>query len=812
MSANFKTLGKVTHRKDGIAKVTGKEIYASDVTLPRMWHARVLRSPYAHAKIISIDASAAEAIGAVCLTYADVPHLKYNERIVSIPPHLYRDRTVLADKARHVGEAIAAVAAPTEAVAEKALRAIKVEYEVLQTITDPEQSTAADAEPIHTSVILGEKELPIENNVAVTRTITVGDIEAGFAQAELVMEREFLTSRIYHAQMETKACVCNPEPDGGITVWPTTQSIHNTRQLLGEIFSIPLNKVNVKRVTIGGTFGSSIQMNSIIPICVALALKSRRPIKLTSTREEDMYDHTRYQTRIHLKLGVKRDGTLVAGHMRALADIGAHNIQAYPLLSVLAGWWASLYKLPHMKFEGKAVYTNKTPSCAMQGFGNPQATFATESLMDEIAEALEMDPVEFKLKNYVGLGGTFWGQGPSVQSVIRSDGVPQLLAIGKEKIGWDNRQRADANAQTGRYRRGIGMARGFHTSGAGAPKPGEVIDYSGALVKVNEDGSVDVVHAMMDHGGGTLDAIAKIVAEELGVPIEKVGISPADTLTTVYDVVTHATRGVYAGGGAAHKAAHKVKAQIFDYASRVLGLQADSLVIEPDEKLGQGVIYCPNFPEKRITLGQLAKTLQINSWGTIAAVESLRQVNCPPAYVSYFVEVEVDTETGKVTTKRAVIGSDCGTVVNPDMAIGQLEGGLSKGMGYALVEDNQWNASTGQLLSKGFWVDGKTPSMGESPLLENIETYFADSYEPSGPFGAKGIGEAATNPCAAAYANAIHNALGIRFPTLPITPEKILNAINAKVVDPERSERERETREKEMPRVEASVPMLQAAE
>lgn len=777
----FHTLGQNVHRKDGIAKVTGREVYASDVSLPRMWHARALRSPHAHARILNVDTSGAEALGAVVLTYADVPHLKYNERIVSTPPHLYRDRTVLADKARHVGEAIAAVAAPTEQLAEKALRALKVDYEILPHYTEPDAAAQPGAEPIHDAIVLNGQTAPIEHNIAVTRLVEVGNVEEGFAQADHIFEREYLTSRIYHAQMETKACVCDPAPDGSITVYPTTQSIHNVRQLLGEIFEIPLHKVNVKRVAIGGTFGSSIQMNSIIPICVALALKAKRPVKLVSTREEDMYDHVRYQTRLTLRFGVTDDGMLTAGHVKAVADIGGHNIQAYPLLSVLAGWTASLYKFPHLRFEGKAVYTNKTPSCAMQGFGNPQATFAVESLMDEIAHALGMDPVEFKLKNYVGLGGTFWGQGPSVQSIIRSDGVPQLLREGAEKIGW--RERPEPGTQTGRYRRGIGMARGFHTSGAGAPKPGEVIDYSGALVKVNEDGSVDVVHAMMDHGGGTLEAIAKIVAEELGVPIEKVGISPADTLTTVYDVVTHATRGVYAGGGAAQKAARKVKQQIFENAARVLGMQADAFVIEPDSEQGQAVIYCPNFPERRITLGALAKLLQVNSWGTLAAVESLRQVNCPPAYVTYFVDLTVDTETGHVTTNRAAIGSDCGTIVNPALAIGQLEGGLSKGMGYALVEENQWDAATGQLASKGFWIDGKTPAISEAPLIQDIMTHFADTYEPSGPFGAKGIGEAATNPCAAAYANALYNALGIRFTELPITPGKILGALQERAAN-----------------------------
>jgi xanthine dehydrogenase molybdenum-binding subunit len=777
-SQEFDSIGRVAWRRDGLAKVTGAERYASDVSLPRMWHARVLRSPHAHARIRRIDTAAAEALGAICLTFADVPKVRYNERIVSTPPHLYRDRYVLADKARHVGEAIAAVAAPTEALAERALRAVTIEYEVLEPLIDPEQAMQPGREPIHTSVRLGDAELPIEGNVAVSRALEVGDVEAAFAGSDLVLERDFTTSRIYHAQMETKSVVCRPEADGGITVWPTTQSIHNVRQLLGELYDIPLHKVNVKRVPIGGAFGSSIQMNSVIPICVGLALKARHPVRLASTREEDMYDHVRYQTRISLRLGVTRDGRLVAGHMRVLADIGGHNIQAHPLLGVMAGWWASLYRLPNMKFEGRAVYTTKTPSCAMQGFGNPQVSFAVESLMDELAHELGIDPIEFKLRNYVGLGGTFWGQGPSVQSIILSDGVPELLRTGAETIGWSGRPAP--GSETGRYRRGVGMARGFHTSGAGAPKPGEVIDYSGALVKVNEDGSVDVVHAMMDHGGGTLDAIAKIVAEELGVPAGRVGISPVDTRTTVYDVVTHATRGVYTGGGAALRAARKVKATLLEYAARVLGIEAAALVIEPDERLGQGVIRCPTVPDKRITVGALAKLCQTNSWGSIAAVESLRPVTCPPAFVVYFLDLEVDTATGRVTTTRAAIGSDCGTVVNPDLAVGQLEGGLSKGAGYALIEDNQWDPETGQLRSRGYWVDGKTPSVAESPLLGNIATFFANTYEPTGPFGAKGIGEAATNPCAAAYANALHNALGIRFRELPITPEKILEALEVR--------------------------------
>ncbi|HID88470.1 MAG TPA: xanthine dehydrogenase family protein molybdopterin-binding subunit, partial [Anaerolineae bacterium] len=506
----------------------------------------------------------------------------------------------------------------------------------------------------------------------------------------------------------------------------------------------------------------------------ALALKAGRPVKLSMTREEDFLEHTRYWTQIHLRLAAKKDGTLLGAEMELVTDIGAHNIQPYSFLGVCIGWLVSMYKLPNVRYKGIAVYTNKTPSCAMQGFGNPQVTFAVESLMDELAERLGVDPVELRLRNYVGLGDTFWGQGPLVRSIVRSDGVSQLLERGKEIIGWDRREPPEAKA--GRYRRGIGMARGFHTSSAGAPQPGDVIDFSGAMVKVNKDGSIDVVTAVMDHGGGTLEAIAKLVAEALCVPLDKVNVVPAGTATTVYDCVTHATRGVYAGGGAAYKAAQEVRQELLETAARYLNVMPDALDLKLDEERGQGVVYAPAIPDRQMTIEELATRCWMESWKTIAAVVSYRPTNCPPAYVSVFVEVEVDTWTGRVRTVRAAMGSDCGTVINPDMAAGQLEGGLSKGVGFALYEDNRWDKD-GHVLSRGYLIDAKIPGVDESPLLKDLITYFAETYEPTGPFGAKGIGEAATNPVAAAYANAVYNAIGVRFYELPITPEKVLAAL-----------------------------------
>lgn len=776
----YHAIGKQFPPKDGVSKVTAQEKYASDITLPNMLHARVLRSPYPHAKVKSIDTSEAEKNGIVCITFDEIPKVKYNERIVSIPKETFKDRTVLTNEPLHVGEAIAAVAAETEEQAQRALEVIKVKYEELEPIFDPIKAMESGGPKLHESIIIEDREVKIEKNIAAEVKIIEGDVEKCFEEADVIIENEYKTGRPYHAQLETKSTVCQPEPDGGITVWTTTQTIHNVRILLGEIFGIPLNKVNVKKTWTGGTFGSSIQMNSIVPICVALALKAKLPVKLVSSREEDMYDHCRYQTIIKFKLGTKKDGTLTAAKMEVIVDIGAHNIQAYPLLGCMAGWLVSLYKVPNVKFEGKAVYTNKVPACAMQGFGNPQINFAVESQMDELAEKLGMDPVELKLKNYVGLGDMFWGQGPTVKSIVKSCGVEEMLKRGAGAIGWDKRPKP--GEQRGEIRRGIGMARGFHTSSAGGPLPGGPIDYSGAMVKINEDGTVDLVTALIDVGGGTLDACAKIVAEELGVPLDNVGISPVDTRSTPYDVCTHATRGVYAGGGAVKKVASQVKEKLLEYASRILGAPPRALKIRQDEEIGQGVIYVEGVLEKEVTIGEVAATARYKDWGTIAAVDSLRQVNCPPAYTAHYIEVEVDMGTGKIKPVKAVIGCDAGTVINPELAEGQLHGGLFRGMSYALLEDTKYDEKTGELTNKGFLTDFKILTPPDLPSLENIRIFFTNTYEPTGPFGAKGIGEAALNPVPAAVANAVYNATGTRFREIPITPGKVLEALKEKRV------------------------------
>ena len=774
-SKKFHFLGRDFPRKDGRARVTGQETYISDIDFPGLLTGRILRSPHPHARIKSIDTSAAEALGAVVVTFRDTPHSFFNLRQVSVPRSTYKDWQVLSDHLRQVGDCFAAVAAETPELAARAAEAVQVEYELLPAYLSMEDALkATKGEQIHERVYIEDRTIDIENNIACTREVVEGDTEAGFREADVIVENEFSSPRVYHAQLEPKSCVCRPEPDGGLTVWPTTQALHNTRILLGQIFGLPLNTVNVVRAPGGGHFGSGIHTNPVILITAALALKAGRAVKIVQSREEDMLDHCRYPTRYRLKLGAKKDGTLVAGEMEAWVDIGCHHVQALAYLGVLAGWWHSLYRLPNLTYRGTAVYTNKAPTCAMQGYGAPQVTFGVESSMGMLAERLGIDPIELRLKNYVGLGEIFWGQGPTVRSLIHSDGVEELMRRGSELIGW--KDRPDPAAQTGRLRRGIGVARGFHTSGTGAPVPGEVKDYTTAMVKVNEDGSIDVLTALMDHGGGTLDAVAKLVAEEFGVPFEKVGISPADTRSTGYDVCTHATRGVYCGGGAVLEVARQTKLVLLEYASRILDAPVDSLKTRPDPESGQGLIYVEGMPERHLTLEEAATTAMNKDWGTAIAAKSVRMVNCPPAYTCYFVEVEVDMETGAVRILRVVAGSDAGVVINPRLAEGQLQGGFYRGAGMALLEDTDYDMRTGQLTNRGLLTDYKMLGAADLPDPENFQVIFADTVEPTGPMGAKGIGEAALNPVPAAVAAAVQNATGIWFKKLPILPEEILTA------------------------------------
>jgi xanthine dehydrogenase molybdenum-binding subunit len=342
----------------------------------------------------------------------------------------------------------------------------------------------------------------------------------------------------------------------------------------------------------------------------------------------------------------------------------------------------------------------------------------------------------------------------------------------------DRYARPRPGEQKGRYRRGLGVGRGFHTSSAGAPVPGTVVDFGGAILKLNEDGTLDYITALMDHGGGTLEAHAKIIAEELRVPLGNVQLVQTDTGTSLYDVCTHASRGIYSGGGAALKVARQVRERIQEYAGRLLDANPPAVKLRCDEGRGQGVAYVEGVEGRELTYEEIASTARHKNWATVASLDSYRQPSCPPHFTGYFVEVEVDTWTGRVRLERVVAGADIGTVINPLLAAGQVHGGFAMGWSMATLEDTPYDQGSGDLLNRGYVTDYKVPTSREMPDLEDFTVFFADTYEPTGPFGAKGIGEGALNPVAGAVANAIQNALGIRFYELPITPERILRAIS----------------------------------
>lgn len=778
MSTNGCMIGVNTPRSDGLAKANGTMVYSSDVYVPGMMYAAVLRSPYPHAEIVSIDTSEAEAMGAVCLTFKDINPILYNERSVSVPDATYEDRMVLPTKARHYGEPIAAVAADSEELAFKAVKKLKVTWNVLEPVFDPVEAMKDGAPQLYDKITLGGKEVTVKNNIGVIRNINEGDCEGGFKKADRIFEKHFELDRIYHCQLETKSAFCKPEPDGSLTVMATTQSIHATRQLLGRILKMPYSKINVQKMPFGGAFGSSIQVNTIIPICACLAMKAHRPVRLVSSREEDFYSHHKYPARFDVRLGVTKEGILTAGHVKALIDFGSHQIQPMAFMGCVAGWFASLYRYEgNIAFDGTAVYTNKTPCCAMQGYGNPQINFAIESMIDIICDEMGFDPINFRLKNYRGPGDEFWGQGPTIRSIIKSSGVEESLVEGRKKFHFDDRKKP--SEKTGDVRRGVGLARGFHCSGTGGPKEGEVIDYSSATVKINEDGSVDLITPVTDHGGGTWDALRKIASEVLQVPYDLVGLSPASTMNTGYDVCTHATRGVYCGGGAVFHVATKAKEKIVEYAARFMIEHTYNLEVVRDMERHQAVVQVKGFPQKNMTFAEIASKAQYYSWGTAQYSDSYHQYNCPPCFTTHFVEVEVDMKTGIITVPRVLMYADCGVAMNPDLVKGQLIGSFNRGFGYTVMEDLHHD-ETGQVTNHGLLIDYKMPTSMEMPKIEDVTVEICHTYEPTGPFGAKGIGESALASVQAAVANAVYNAIGIRFTKLPMTPEVVLAAIKEK--------------------------------
>lgn len=582
----YNLAGKRQAKQEALLKATGRLRYTGDIRFPDMLHCAILRSPHANAMVKRIDVSKAKELPGVIdvITHEDVPKILSMHQFLHAPEVMYYDSYLLEKHVRHVGDRVAAVAATSIEKAQEALALIEVEYDVLPCATNMDAALSPDAPVIHEEARKGEKTVGIQGNVFDRVDIEIGDIEAGFSKADFIIERTYNTSKPNPAPMERTCVVCAPDEEGGLNIWATSQGIHAMRINIAHSLGFPVSKLTCHRIFLGGSFGAHIHTGFIENICAFLALRTGRIVRGEKSREEMFLSCGRHPMRLVVKMGFKKDGTMTALHSDVTDDTGAYAFSGSSKMMLAAGFTLSMYKCPNLRMSGRAVYTNTPPLTAMRGAGNPQASWAIEQMMDEAAEALGIDPVEIRIKNNLGVGDTFYGQGPAVISVINSCGTKELLENGAKAIDWKN-ARGHGNGRTPYpdkpwIKRGIGLARGFHTSGCGSEKPNRfIIDISGATIKMNEDGTAVLHNAASDCGGGNISAYATLVAETIGLRYSDVIVKAGDTNTTLFDGPTHASRGLYGAGQSVVGAAADVRRQLQEWGTRVFGCGNEDIAI-----------------------------------------------------------------------------------------------------------------------------------------------------------------------------------------------------------------------------------------
>ncbi|MGN9165006.1 xanthine dehydrogenase family protein molybdopterin-binding subunit [Tissierellaceae bacterium HCP3S3_D8] len=772
MQANdFNIVGKRQEKIEARQKATGALKFSGDLKFKDMLHCRILRSPYANAIVKNIDTSEAFKVKGVVdiITHEDVPKILSMHQFLHVPEIMWHDSYILEKHVRHVGDRVAAVAATSVEIAEEALKKIKVEYDVLPAALTAEEALKPDAPKIHEEAKKGKNIVELDGNILDSTDVSIGDTERGFAEADYIIEREYRTSKPNPAPMERTCVICVPADDGRLDVYATSQGIHAMRINMSHSLGIPVSMLNCHRMYLGGSFGAHIHTGFIENICALLALRTGRPVRGEKTREEIFLSCGRHPMIVTIKAGFKKDGTMTSLHSDVIDDTGAYAFSGSSKMNLALGTCISMYRCPNMRITGKSVYTNTPPLSAMRGAGNPQGNWAIETMMDEAAQELGIDPVELRYKNNVDVGDTFYGQGPAVKSTIRSCGTEELLDRSAEITNWYEREKMNHTPYPDKpwIRKGLGMARGFHTSGCGSEKPNAfIIDHSAAYIKMNEDGTAQIMNSAADLGSGVLTAHAAIAAEIIGLKYEDVMVNQGDTDTTPFDGATHASRGLYGSGQPIVKCAEELHSKLLEWGSRIFQCGPEDLEIKDSR------IYIHDKPEESIPISEVVCAAHYKGWGIASTQASMRPNACPPHFITVFVELEVNTLTGMVNIVNVLSGVDTGTIINLNNVEGQVTGGFHMGMGYALMEDMIID-DKGQLRTKNF-SKYHIPTVMDMPEVDMI---FADTYEPTGPLGAKAIGEGVTNPVAAAIGNAINNAVGIRIRDLPCTPEKIVKIL-----------------------------------
>jgi putative selenate reductase molybdopterin-binding subunit len=766
-AARHLVVGHSLQKTDGVKLVSGRPCFTDDVHMPGMLIGKILPSPHAHARIKRIDVSKARALPGVhaVLTYKDVPRVPHTTAGQSWPEPSPYDTYLLDSKLRFVGDRVAAVAAESREIAEEALRLIKVDYEILPAVLDMEQASKPGAPVIHDEAdSTGIHDA--KHNVAAYIKKELGNVNQAFRDADVVVEREFRTHRQHHAMMEPHISIAWLDEDGRLTIRTSTQVPFHSRRQVAMILQLPVQKVRLIKPRIGGGFGGKQEM-LLEDIAGALALATRRPVKIEYTREEEFYmARSRHPQILKVKIGAKRDGTIVANQMSVLATTGAYGSHSATVQGNTGSKVLPLYRAPNMKFDCTVVYTNCPVAGAFRGYGCPQGFFAQESVVDEIAHELGMDPIELRQKNLLRLGdidelSAQLGEGrKGLPRHIRSCGMPGCLERGAQAIEWDKKRKSLPD-NSSHLRRGIGMSCCIQGSAIAG------VDWGAALLKMNEDGSFNLQIGAADLGTGADTVIAQIAAETLGVTLDKMIVCSGDTDFTPFDVGAYASSTTIISGGAAKKAAEKVRLQLIDIAARMLEVEANKI------QLGNNEAFTVCECRKSVSMADVARHAMYKDKVQIMDGASHWNTDSPPPFCATFAEVEVDIETGKVRVVELVSAVDCGVAINPMAAEGQVEGAVAQGIGYALTEEMQLDEK-GRMLNPNF-LDYKVLSAKDMPKLRTI---LVETEEPLGPYGAKSISEVPINGPTPAIANAIYHAIGIRFRHLPITSERVLKALH----------------------------------
>lgn len=751
----YKVIGNSVDRVDAVAKVTGKAKYADDFFERDMLVAKVLRSPYAHAIVKNVDASKALALPGVeaVISHKDLPKIQFptaGHPYSLDPAHRdVADRLILTDKARFVGDGVAAVVAVDELTAEKALKLIEVEYEILPFVLDPEESMQPGAPVIH-------EEKP--NNIISSFGNQYGDMDEDIKNASHVFEGVYETSIVQHCHIENQTAYAYVDTDDRIVIVSSTQIPHIVRRIVGQALGLPWGRIRVIKPHIGGGFGNKQEV-VIEPLTAALTLAvNGRPVRLALTREEVFIDtRTRHAMKFTIKTAVSQEGKLMGIHVKNISNNGAYASHGHSIAMSAGSKFRPLYNFKSVKYEPKTVYTNLPTAGAMRGYGVPQICFALESHLDDIARNLDIDPIEFRMNNLISVGHA----DPLTKNVVRTFGIPECIEKGKELIKWDEKINKYKN-QTGEKRRGLGMACFSYLSGTHPVG----LEVAGCRIIMNQDGSVQLQVGAAEIGQGSDTVLAQMAAQILGLPLDMVHvIQVQDTDITPFDTGAYASRQSYVAGAAVKKAALEVREKVLIIASRKTGLRPEELDIRNakivEDKLGTHICTIEDIAME-------AFYDRVNSAPITSDVSENVRVNAP-AYGVTFVEIEVDMKTGQIEIIEIYNVHDSGIILNPKLAEGQVHGGVSMALGYALSEQMLFDKKTGKTLNNNL-LDYKLQTILDTP---KIGVAFVELEEPTGGFGQKSLGENPVLSPAPAIRNAVLNATGVAINKVPMNPQAV---------------------------------------